>query len=221
MRNLRFDQRGFLRGGISGAAIMAITFGICLAAALGVLIWGTVKYFDLKQNFNVRVEQRETATKISVTQALEAEFAEREKEPYYEFIAPDDLGRVHFFYPKTWSVFINKDATPYQAIFNPMVIRPINSDSRYALRLTIEDKEYTRVLSTYDSAIKKGDLKQSIITVDDERATRLEGKFSNKISGTAVIFKVRDKTVTLQTDVATEEYTKQFNTIIEKVTFNK
>lgn len=200
---------------------MAIALGICLVSAMGVLIWGTTKYFNLKQNFDTQVEERETAAKIALTQKLEAEFAEREKEPYYEFTGPDDLGRVHLFYPKTWSVLIHKDNSPYEVIFNPMLIRPINSDSRYALRLTVEDKAYDKAISTYDSAIKKGDLKQSIVTIDGEQATRLDGKFNDKITGAAVIFKVRDKTVTLRTDIATEEYLKQFNTIIEKTTFNK
>ncbi|MDO4870789.1 MAG: hypothetical protein Q3996_01715 [Candidatus Saccharibacteria bacterium] len=221
MRKIYSNQPAFLNGGVSSSIVMMISLGVCLVSSMAVLIWGTTKYFNLKQNFNMRVEERETAAKIALTQKLEAEFAEREKEPYYEFTGPDDLGRVHLFYPKTWSVLINKDSVPYEAIFNPMLIRPINSDSRYALRLTIENKDYTKALAAYDSLIKKGYLEQSIITVDGEQAARLDGKFSEKITGAAVLFKVRDKTVTLRTDIATDEYLKQFNTIIEKVTFNK
>ncbi len=209
-----------LAGEANGLTVLTTALGLLLFASLIALVWTTVYVFNYRSTDKARIKAAEDTVRVATTQKLEAEFAEREKTPYLSFVAPDDLGRVAFTYPRTWNVFINKDSQPYEAYFNPAVVRPINSNSRYALRLLIEDVDYVKVLERYNSLIKSGKLSQSIVTVNGQQSTKLEGAFSDKITGTAVIIKIRDKTVTLRTDTD-EAHKADFNKLVETITFRE
>lgn len=217
MRNLQ-NQKTVLRGEANGLIVMSTVLGLLLFIGVVSIVWITISFLDLKTNQEIRLKANADAVRLETTQKLEADFAEREQKPYEAFVGPDDLGRVSFTYPKTWSIFINKDAQPYEAYFHPRQVRPINSNSRYAMRLLIEDSDYTKVLSKYDSLLKSGKLRQSVVTINGQQSTKYEGQFSDRITGTAVIFKIRDKTVTIRTDID-ETYKDQFNKIIESLTF--
>ncbi len=95
----------------------------------------------------------------------------------------------------------------------------MNDDQRYALRLTIQDQEYDSVMSEYESLVESGDLKSSSVTLAEQNGTRLDGNFTEDIRGSAVILKMRDKTVVIQTDAQT--FTNDFNKLIQTITFNK
>ena len=49
--------------------------------------------------------------------------------------------------------------------------------------------------------------------------SRFDGSFSDDIRGSAVIYKIRDKTVTLRTDA--ETFRPAFDELIKTITFNK
>ena len=215
-----FKQNLSLKGGASGLAVMATTFGVLVLMAVIAMVIMSLRYLDLKTNFETKAKAREDAAKIATSEKLQAQFAEAEKVPYEAFVGPDDLGRVAFSYPKTWSVYINKDTQPYEAFLNPRRVHPVSGNNRYALRLVIEDMDYTKVLEKYNELIKKGDLKSSVITLNGQQSTRLDGKFTKQISGSAAIFKIRDKTVTLRTDTG-DTHKDQFNKILESLTFNQ
>lgn len=202
-----------------GLAVMATTLGLMLFVSLVAMIWITVTFLDLKSNFDTKLKVHGDTVKIATSEKLNAEFAERERSPYRQFVGPDDLGRVAFVYPKTWSQFIHKDDKNYEVFFNPEKVRPVKPDTRYALRLLIEDVDYVKTVEKYTALIKSAKLRQSITTVNGQQSTRLEGEFTEKIKGTAVIFKIRDKTVTLRTDTD-EVHKDQFNKILESIQFN-
>jgi hypothetical protein len=154
----------------------------------------------------------------------EAKFAEREKEPNREFAGPDDYGRVTFKYPKTWSVYVATDATTgggkYTAYLNPIVVPAVTGSTaqQYALRVTIEQTAYDKEIATYKALIQKGDLKSQPVSANGHDGTRLDGTFSKNIRGAAVLFKIRDKTVTIQTDADT--FKPDFENIIKTIDFN-
>jgi hypothetical protein len=152
----------------------------------------------------------------------DAMYQQAEKEPNRIFTGPSDYGSLSFKYPKTWSVYEVSDATnggDYEAIFNPGVIPPESDDQQYALRVTIESTAYEKVVAKYDKFVKKGDLKSSSITLNDQSGTRLDGKFSDDIRGAAVIIKIRDKTVTIRTEADT--FLEDYNKLLKTVTFVK
>ncbi len=203
--------------------VLAILFGLLTAALGGFSIWLWMQYSDQKNNVDtISATRVAEATKVQA-EKLEADFAEREKQPNYQFTGPDDFGRLVFMYPKTWSLHVNRSGMPYSAYLNPGGVPPISTDTRYALRMSIEAQSYENVVKKYDAQIKKGEIKTETITLgtadNSVLGTRFNGNLSKNIVGSAVVFKIRDKTVILQTDA--QIFIPDFNTILKTVTFNK
>lgn len=202
--------------------ILSVVFIVLTVASLGVAIWAYLNYVDQRDNVDSKVS-------VAVTEAVKeqadkdaADFLEKEKQPNRQFAGPDDYGRVSFEYPKTWSIYVAKDATSggnYEAYLNPVLVPTVSASQQYALRVLIQDSDYDKIVDSYKSAVSKGDLKQSSLTQDGLTGVRLDGKFSNDIVGSAIIFKIRDKTVTLRTDAQT--FTEDFNALIATVTYNE
>jgi len=67
--------------------------------------------------------------------------------------------------------------------------------------------------------VKKGDLKASSTKADGNNGTRLDGNFTKDIRGYAVIFKIRDKTLTIRTDANT--FLSDFDKLISTIKFNE
>jgi hypothetical protein len=182
-----------------------------------------VNYTDQKNNVDQKISAAVADAKRQQIIDDEAKFAEREKQPTRQFVGPDDLGRVQVNYPKTWSVYVDKDGsgnTNYEAYFAASVVPPIASKTPYALRITVENKVYEDVLKTYQDVVKKGDLKSTAVTLQGQTGTRLDGKFSATVSGSMVLFKVRDKTLEVYTQSPT--FASDYNNIIlPSMTFNK
>src|SRR5690606_16503613 len=106
----------------------------------------------------------------------------------------------------------------FEAYLNPVTVPPVNKDTQYALRVTIEQVDYDKVISGYDRDVEKGNLKSSTVKINGEAGTRLDGQFSPDIRGSAVIFKIRDKTVTIRTDADT--FKDKFNALIKTIKYN-
>lgn len=209
----------------SGAAntwlILGVVFIFTTVAALGVMIWALINYFDQKNTVDTQVASAVSAAKKEQADTDEAKFNEREKEPNREFVGPEDYGSVSFMYPKTWSVYVDKDASTgssYEAYLNPVSVPPIAQSQQYALRVKIESRDYDQVLQSYQSLVTRGDLSSSSVKMQDENGTRLDGAFSKDIRGYAVIFKIRDKTLTIRSDAMT--FKKDFEAIIKSLSFN-
>ncbi len=217
--------------------ILAIVFITTTLIALGLGGWALYNYFDQKDNVDTKVSDAVAIAVKNQSDKDAAAFLQKEKQPNRLFVGPEDYGRLTFDYPKTWSIYVDKDAstgTTYAAYFNPVSVPPIVATTQYALRVTIEQKDYENVIATYDSLVKKGDLKASAVKADDTDGTRLDGNFTKDIRGAAVIFKIRDKTVTIRTDAETFIRDKttldgtsaaatpgDFDALISTITFNK
>ncbi len=217
-QNYRTRENGLVSGWmISSIGLIVLSTGL---AALSV--WAFMNYTDQKNNVDTIRDTAVAAAKKEQSDSDEVKFTQRDKEPMRQFNGPSDYGGVTFDYPKTWSVYVNDDASSggtYEAYLNPVAVPPISSSQQFALRVTIEGKDYDKVLSDYDSEVKKGDLKTSSVTADGSSGTRLDGAFSNDIHGSAVLFKIRDKTLTIRTDANT--FTADFNALIATIKFNQ
>lgn len=215
-------KRRYETGAANVWLIMTIILTITTIAAAGFLIWALINYFDQKDNVDSKVAVAVAEAEKVQADKLEAEFLERDKQPNRKFVGPDDYGRLSFDYPKTWSVFVEEDASKggsFQAYLNPVSVPPISQSTQLGLRVTIETRAYESVIQSYQSRVRSGDLTSSTASADGETGTRLEGAFTKDIRGTAVIFKIRDKTVTLRTDADT--FKGDFDAIIKSITFNK
>lgn len=201
-------------GAVSGLLIANIVLILFVMVFGSIMIWALVNYNDQKANVDAKIEVAVAeAKKVQATED-EQKFAEQEKAPYRDFVGPVDLGRVTFTYPKTWSVYVGKEGQAYEAYFYPISVPPIDSKRPYALRVSITDKTYERSIDEYESAVKKGELKSSPITVNGYEGNRLDGKFTKETDGSMVLFKIRDKTLKMYTE--SPNFKADFDNIILK-----
>ena len=210
------------KGSMSGWMIATIGLIVLSIALSGFGIWSFMNYSDQKTNVDTKVSAAVAAAKKSQADADEAKFTEREKQPNRQFVGPDDYGRVTFNYPKTWSVYISKDASgggSYEAYLNPITVPPVTTSQQFALRLVIQQIDYDKVVSSFDGLVKIGSLKSSSIKVNGVNGVRLDGSFTKDIRGAEVIFKIRDKTLTLRTDANT--FLNDFDALIQTIKFNQ
>jgi hypothetical protein len=80
------------------------------------------------------------------------------------------------------------------------VVPIVAGGTQYALRVSIETAAYERTLDSFQSLVKRGDLKSSSVTVSGLSGVRLDGNFSKTLQGSMVIFKIRDKSLMIATD---------------------
>jgi hypothetical protein len=212
----------------SGAAnillISTVALGIVCAGLAVLSVWAYVNYTDQKTNVDGRVDSAVAVAKKSQADSDETKFAAREKEPMRQFTGPEDYGQLTFNYPKTWSVYVNKDSSTggvFEAYLNPVSVPPVSnlSTQQYALRVTIESKDYDQVISSYQALVQKGNLKSSAVKANGDNGTRLDGNFNKDIRGSAVLLKIRDKTLTVRTDADT--FKPDFDALIATIKFNQ
>lgn len=210
------------RGNANGYLISVITLSILLVGMASFAIWSFVNYNDQKTNVDSKIDLAVAEAKRVQAEEDEKKFAEREKQPNRVFVGPEDYGRLTFSYPKTWSTFVEKDASrgnSFTAYLHRDVIPPISRDQQYMLRVMIESKDYDEVIGKYESRVEKGELKSSTASFNGHTAARFDGSFNDDIRGAAIIFKLRDKTVTLQTDA--DQFKPDFDAIVKTVDFNQ
>ena len=196
-------------------ALIVFSLGLVIFA-----IWSFMNYSDQKTNVDAKIANAVAVATNNQVIADEAKFAEREKQPNREFVGPDDYGQVTFDYPKTWSLYIKSDASKggtYEAVMNPVYVS--SSAVQYALRVNIEQKDYDQVVNSFNSLVTKGDLKATSVSANGSNGTRLDGVFSKDIRGSLVIFKIRDKTLSIRTDA--DVFKPDFDTLISTIKFNQ
>lgn len=200
--------------------IPTIVLGLLVLGFGSFAIWSFVNYSDQKNNVDEKISAAVAVAKKQQSDTDQKTFQEREKEPYVKFVGPDDLGRVNFNYPKTWSVYVGRSSdTQYEAYLQPGVVPPVDSQTPYATRVTITSKSYEDTLKLYQELVKKGDLKSSPIAIGGLNGTRLDGNFSKTSQGSMVIFKIRDKSLSVYTESNT--FKPDFdNIILNSLTFN-
>lgn len=209
------------RGSIDIWMISTICLAVLTIGAVIFGVWAFMNYTDQKTDVDSRVSDAVATAKKDQADSDEAKFAQREKEPYRAFVGPDDYGQVNLSYPKTWSIYVGNDASEggeYQAYLNPVLVPTIAASQQYALRINIAQKSYESAVASYDSLVKEGDLKSSSVTIGGVTGTRFDGAFSKDIRGSAVLFKIRDKVLTVQTDADT--FKPDFETLIATIKFN-
>lgn len=218
MKTYRHDPREY--GSVNPLVISNVLLAVLAIAFGSVMIWAYINYQDQKNNVDSKVAVAVAAGKKEQSTEDEKDFIEREKSPYEQYVGSDDLGRVTFNYPKTWSVYQAKVAdNSMETYLHPGVVPTVANGQQFATEVKVIDRSTDQILKTYDNLVKKGDLKSSQVVVNGFPGTRLDGKFTEKITGSMVIFKLRDKTLTLATDADTFK-TDFDNVILKSLDFN-
>ena len=216
------NQRLREQGAANTWLIVGIIFIATTVLLIGGLIWALMNYFDQKNNVDTKVSAAVTTAVKDQADKDALEFEIADKKPNRQFSGPEDFGELRFDYPKTWSVYVANDATTdgaYEAYLNPVAVPTVDDETQFGLRVMIETKNYDKVIAEeYADLVKEGKLKSSVIKAGGQDATRVDGSFTDNIRGSAVIFKLRDKTVTLRTDADT--FKTDFDALIATIKVN-
>lgn len=204
--------------------IITVVLGVLTIGFGAFGVWAFMNYQDQKNNVDAIVATAVSDAKEAQTNADRAVFEEQEKSPTRQIVGPADLGKVTFSYPKTWSVYVGRDGTgtnaSYEAYFYPGAVPPLESEQPYALRTSITSTKYEAVLAGFNDRLKSGKLKASPVTVSGVDGMRLDGEFNEKVRGSMVILKIRDKTLQIYTQA--ETFKADFDTyILTSIEFNK
>lgn len=214
-------ERVYERGSVDGWMIGAVGAAVLFVIAAALAVWMYMSFSEAKANVDTKVQLAKAEAKREQAEVDQKEFDERYKNPRIEFVGPSEYGRVSFMYPKTWSVYIDKDGSDrgdYKAYLHPKTVPPVNGKtSRFALRLEILNKDFDKVLKEYESLLKKGDLTSSSVEFNGNASTRLDGAFSKELRGSVVLMKVRDKTIRFSTDADT--FKPDFKMVLDTVKF--
>lgn len=209
------------RGASVPVVITIVLLSIFAVAFAGLSVWAYMNYVDQRDNVDLKVAAAEAIAEKNLGDKLETDFLNREKEPNRDFTGPSDYGTLSFKYPKTWSVYVANDGSAgdgYEAYLNPATVPPVSEEERFALRVTITDTPYEEVIEEYQAIVEEGGLRTSTAKANGENGTRLDGNFTEDIRGSAVIYKIRDKTVTVRSDADT--FKADFERLIKTITFN-
>lgn len=233
----RMHEQGSVDSKVIGLVVLGLLFMIAGSAA----IWAFMNYKDAKDNVDSKVLTAKAEAEKTQSDKDEAAFLAREKQPNRQFTSPDDYGHITFDYPKTWSVYqatvTGKSGATYAVYLNPIYVPPVPSNalsdlmasskptpstdyvSKFAVRLKVEQKTYDETLASYNALLKTGQLKSSAFTAGSVTGTRFDGRFNNDITGSAVVIKVRDRTLTMRTDA--DVFAEDFNKLIKTISFNE
>ena len=209
-------------GGVSLMLIMVIILAVTTVVFGGLSIWAYTEYQRVSGDVNGQIRVAVVEAEQAQREDLDKDFLEKQKIPNDKFVGPVDLGRVTFDYPKTWSVYVDSDPTrggDYEAYLHPEVVPKVSESTQFALRVTIEDDTYDEVVDSYNSKVNNGDLAFSTTTSKGINGSRFDGNFSTNIRGSAVVYPIRDKTLTIRTDANT--FKPDFDALIQTITFNQ
>lgn len=209
----------YQHGSANGWTVAAIGSIILLVIVGALAAWAYIAYTDEKKNVDSKIALAVAEAKREQLEVDQKKFAEEAKNPRQEFVGPEDYGRLSFLYPKTWSVFVERDASDrgdFKAYLHPQIVPPLtNKDSRFALRVEIMNRDYDSVVASYENLLKKGDLSSSTPEYNGLASTRFDGAISKEVRGSAVLMRVRDKTIRFSTDA--ETFRPDMETILETV----
>jgi hypothetical protein cdivTM_09948 len=201
--------------GLIVVSLLAVLF-------IGLFIWMWVKWNDASTNVKGKVDVAVAEAKNELQTKLESEFEEKEKYPYKVFTGPTDLGELSFEYPKTWSLYVQSSANrggDYAAYLNPGQVNVVQDDTVMALRVSIKGTLFDQAISDFAEKVRSGDMTLSTTVVNGNNVNVYTGKMDNEYQGIICVFKLRDKTVMLQTD-STSVFSDDFYRILKTVKFN-
>lgn len=209
-------------GAVNAQLVVIISLLVVVVGLSGLSAWLYTKYDEQKNDTDSLIGVAVAEARKEQAEANEEVVRAIEEEPNLEFAGPEEYGRLSFKYPKNWSVYVADDTSTsnkFNAYLHPVTVPPINSAStRFAVVVNIETIAYDKALDKYRNDIEKGEIKSSPVTVNGHEGTRLDGSIARDIRGSAVLFRVRDKTITISSQADT--FKSYFDNIIKTVEFN-
>lgn len=205
--------RGREEGSINVLLIPLILAVVFFLASLGFGLWAYSSRQDYKNNVDQKIATAVEVAKQETATEKDNEFIEREKQPLKEYKGPASFGTLSVKYPKTWSAYVEEDASGVgvSGYFHPNFVPGTNSDANYALRIQVTNKSYADELRSFDGKVKQGDTQAKPykpVNVENIIGTQLNGDIGDQKSGILILLPLRDKTIKVWTEA--EQYQKDF-----------
>ncbi|MCL1840063.1 hypothetical protein FWF89_03700 [Candidatus Saccharibacteria bacterium] len=201
--------------------IILILVSLIAVAAAGFAVYFYLQWDESRTNVEGQIAEAVAIARADERQIAEEIFAEREKEPNRRFTGPADYGSLSFMFPRTWSVYIARDASiggDFEAYLHPGEVSEVGQSTINALRVSIINQPIDTVRMMYDAMATTGQLKQSVFQNATITGDRFEGEFNQDITGIMIMFKINDKTAILRTDAMI--FRNDFDKLIQTITLN-
>ncbi len=201
-----------------GTLIALILVSMLLVGSLVFGFWAYTSRQDYKQNVDQKIADASEIVKQQTSTQKDTEFTKKEKSPVKEYKGPATYGSVVIQYPKTWSAYVSESGTgntPLDGYFHPNFVPGIQSDTAFALRVTVVNQPYDTVLKQFDGKVKSGKIKVSAYRapqVKDVLGSTVVGEINTGQKDTMIMLPVRDKTLQISTE--SEQFVKDLNEII-------
>ncbi len=213
------------RGSIDIFALLFGVASILLVIAIVFAGWAWSGRSDFKNNSDEKAAAAVEAAREDLRVELDAEFAEREKEPFKTYTSPNTFGSVVITYPKTWSAHVQEPLsgqTPINGYFHPgFVPSTSGNENLFALRFEISEQSLDRELASFDGAVNRGDATASAFRspVDSaDNGFRIDGSYATGKNGSVVLLPLRDKTIIIAAE--SQQFVDDLDSIIlENLTY--
>ena len=212
----KLDNAGAVSPLLLGLVAVILMFIIALFYGLN----QKSKVSDYELNLGKKVATEVEAQKKLISDQKQAEFDEREKAPYKFWTSPTQYRSIKVGFPKTWSYYLSlsdvggggdKEVDLYA---HPDYVPGLASESKYALRLTLESTDYNQALEQYRRDSEEKKLSISTIQNSNVSGVKIRGSIGDEVNGTMVIFPIRDKVLSVWTE--SPDYEADFENIVLK-----
>lgn len=201
---------------------VAILMTILFLGALGFALWAFAGMQENQSNLDEKIAAASAIAVEKAEAAKEADFAEREKNPFRQYAGPAQFGSVTFSYPKTWSMYLEQaeKGTVLDLYAQPNQIVGLGSENSFAFRVQILSTSYDREAEKIQKLAEDGKATVTAfrpVNVPSELGLRAVGEVDNKKQGVLVLLPQRDKTIKIWTE--STDYSGDFDAIIASLTF--
>ena len=207
------------RGAVNILLVAAVSMTVITLALSGLSIYFISQYNRAKTTVDQQRSEAAAQAREEQKRADEAEFAQRQKEPYRSYSVPSVLGALSISYPRNWNLFAEERAgsgVQLNLFWNPELVQSEDTYSgTYALRAILERVVYTEAIAKRASAVEKGELTAEPVTVSGINGTRYRGRVAENHTGILVILPVRDKSLSIWTESL--DYANDFGAIVDRL----
>lgn len=214
------------RGHLNGLLIPLIVVSLLFVVAASFAGWAFTSRQDYKDNSDSKVAAAVAVAEQKTSSKKDAEFVQKEKEPFKQYNGPSAFSSLVVNYPKTWSAYVaekSNGSTPIDAYFHPIFVPVVDSKNSYALRVQMVDTSYAAVVKSFEASLKNGKVKAAAYSpakVPTVTGTRFDGEVITGKQGAMVVVPVRDKTLKIWTE--SSDFLDDFNTrILPNYTFSQ
>lgn len=204
------------------SVIVALLLAIVLVPTLAFGIWAFIGMQENKSNLDDKIEAASSVAVQKAESTKEAEFSEREKDPYKPYNGSATYGSLSFNYPKTWSVYLEEQdsGTVLDYYAHPNVISGLDKSNSYAFRAQILSSDYASEAEKLQKLASSAKVTITAFTaknVPSVLGIKATGEITTGKQGVMILLPQRDKTIKLWTE--STEFIADFDKLSETINF--